>query len=417
MEIPLFLVGVGIFVTVLVLFRPMSGLILMILYISLAVFPTVAHSLLGIFTHLTMIKLLGGLTFGSMLIHNMVEKKNIGLFQTRQARFFLLFLLWIAISGFSQPGVFTRELFTRYGSFAILFCITICLVDSPARVRMVLWSCIISMLLASSVAIFQHFSAEDVIRAKGTFSDSNYFCLYLLPIIPVAFYRASDERLCIQRVLARIATIALILAVIFTFSRGGMIGLAVVLFLLALKSKRKLLAILILGIIITIFVANMPDYFRERIEKTKIELEGEKTYTSTYRRLLLVKGGWKMFLDKPLTGVGIGNFFWSVREYTPVRIHPGLAHNMYIEVLAELGLIGMFLFMGIIFLTLRDLRRIIKMASFSLKSYAQGLYVGLIAFLVSALFLHAQYEKFFWLFIFLTICLKNIVIKKEEVAI
>jgi len=412
MGMPIFvIIIISILVTGLVLLRPMAGLVLLIYCIALLRFPTVFPSFVGIFTQLSVVKLLGGLTFCSVLIHNLVDKKKIGLLKAKQTKFFILFLLWVAISGFSQPCSFTRESFTRYASFAMLFYITISMVDSPKRFRLVLWSCIISMLGAAGLALYQHIRAEGLIRARSTFIDSNYFNLYLLPVIAVAFYRIFDERAFIKKLIAVAATIVLIVAVVFTFSRGGMIGLATVLLLLALNAKRKFLAFLILGVIITIFMTYMPYYFQE-----KLELKEENPVTSTYRRILLLKGGWRMFLDKPLTGVGVGNFYWNTGKYAGVSA--GYAHDMYIEVAAELGLVGIFLFMGIIFLTLRDLRKITKMVkSTSLKNYAQGLYVGLIGFLVSALFLHAEYEKFLWLFIFLTICLKKLATTKGKVII
>lgn len=411
----IFIIILGLFVAGLIMLRPMVGLILMILYISVAVFPTVFSSFFGIFTQLSAIKLIGGLTFISTLIHNIIEKRHLALLQSRQSKFYLVFLLWVFISGFTQPCSFTHEMLTRYISFAMFFYIVISLINSQARLRMALWSCILTMLSASCLALFQHFSAEQAVRARSTFLDSNYFNLYLLPIIPVAFYRIIDEHSLILKIIAAVASIILILAVVFTFSRGGMIGLVVVLLLLALNSKRKLLAFSIIAIIATVFIINMPDYFRDRIEKTGIELQEAKTHTSTYRRMLLVEAGWKIFMDNPLTGVGVGNFYWTAGKYEPV--YPGFAHNMYIEVAAELGLVGIFLFMGIIFLTLKDLRMIIKRTDLNLGNYAKGLYIGLMGFLAAALFLHAEYEKFLWLFIFLTISLRKFALHNMETVI
>ena len=194
-----------------------------------------------------------------------------------------------------------------------------------------------------------------------------------------------------------------------------MIGLVVIFLLLALNSRRKLLSFLVIAILAGLFITYMPDYLQDRIETTGLELQEENPASSTYRRLLLSKAGLMMLRDNPIMGVGVGNFYWSVRNYVPASA--GFAHNMYVEVAAETGLVGIFLFMGMIFFTLKDLRKIIKNASPHLKSYGLGLYVGLMGFLVSAIFLHAEYEKFLWLFIFLTICLKKLAAESEEVVI
>src|SRR3989339_303401 len=190
---PFLIIVIGILITGLALIKPLIGLVLIIFFISVARFPTVLPSFLGIFTNLSVVKLLGGTTFVSVLIHGMVGKKKMRIFETKEARFFIFYLIWVVISGFTQPSSFTRETFTKYASFAMLFYITLYLVDSPKNFRIVLWSCIISMLAAAGLAVFQHFSAEDVIRARSAFIDSNYFNFYLLPIIPVAFYRMFDE--------------------------------------------------------------------------------------------------------------------------------------------------------------------------------------------------------------------------------
>ena len=84
-----FILAIGIFIAVLVLFKPMAGLVLMILYISMAVFPTLFRSFLAIFSHFSIIKLLGGLTFGAVLVNNIFNKKHIGFLQSKQAKIFL----------------------------------------------------------------------------------------------------------------------------------------------------------------------------------------------------------------------------------------------------------------------------------------------------------------------------------------
>jgi len=59
---------------------------------------------------------------------------------------------------------------------------------------------------------------------------------------------------------------------------------------------------------------------------------------------------WRMFVEKPITGVGIGVYRWIVPLYSQdlpfLRNRNIWVHNTYIQILAETGIVGFFLFMG-----------------------------------------------------------------------
>ena len=118
-----------------------------------------------------------------------------------------------------------------------------------------------------------------------------------------------------------------------------------------------------------------------------------------------------MFLEHPLVGVGVGNYYYECRKYAP--IFAGRAHTTYLEIMAELGIIGIFLFLGILFSTFKTLKKIIRSNS-PISGYARGLYIGLAGFLIAAIFLHAQQEKALWFVIFMAAALEQIAFSKEN---
>ncbi len=70
--------------------------------------------------------------------------------------------------------------------------------------------------------------------------------------------------------------------------------------------------------------------------------------SSFSRRSQLNKISWQMFLDHPLTGVGLNNFTVSMEKYGYVTattrfLQP--VHNLYLLILSETGLIGVFAFL------------------------------------------------------------------------
>ncbi|MFH1996493.1 MAG: O-antigen ligase family protein [Candidatus Omnitrophota bacterium] len=210
------------------------------------------------------------------------------------------------------------------------------------------------------------------------------------------------------KVFYALATATILFALIITYSRGGLLGLLGMLIIAAFSSKNKTKSIVACLAAIIILVNFMPSQMKDRISNTKTtlsDLDRVNNVDSTKRRFLLARAAWKMFLDHPLFGVGVGNFYYGCPKYEAVS--PGRAHSMYLEMLAELGAVGFFLFVRMLFYTFKSIAYVIKQCE-QLRGYARGLFVGLVGVLIAAIFLHAQQEKGFWFLIFMSVALKNI---------
>ena len=127
-----------------------------------------------------------------------------------------------------------------------------------------------------------------------------------------------------------------------------------------------------------------------------------------------------MFLAHPLTGVGLGSFKQSANDYAD----PGrdsrlnnIAHNTYVELAAETGVPGIFLFLGVLYFSFRSAAKSRKLALKYqmpfLPEAALGIRAGLIGYMVAAFFISAQYQKLLWMVIFLSCAMASIV---ERVA-
>jgi O-antigen ligase len=124
-----------------------------------------------------------------------------------------------------------------------------------------------------------------------------------------------------------------------------------------------------------------------------------------------------MIHDHPFLGVGIGNFKPTAALYHPAGAQAYIAHDAYLEMAAELGVIGLLTFCAMLFSTYRTLERVRRRAAAvqaqTVFLTAQGLQAALVAYMVSMFFLSAEYEKLFWLMLFLTMSLPGILAQWE----
>lgn len=163
-------------------------------------------------------------------------------------------------------------------------------------------------------------------------------------------------------------------ALISTASRKSFIGflLFMTLWLLFCYSKAALKSTLSLFLVVTVvfgiyfFLTSMlpGTQLVERLEAVDHERVLDVTRTNLYRE------AWKLFLDKPVTGVGLGNFM----IYSVYRAY---SHSEYAEVLSTTGIIGFVLYFSCYVLLFRRIQRIIKSTSDQRLIYQMGVFLAL----------------------------------------
>lgn len=129
--------------------------------------------------------------------------------------------------------------------------------------------------------------------------------------------------------------------IILTFTRGAWIGFIVGLLVLAVIYYRKILYVLVVGLISSLMVPSVRNRFM---------LTFDMSYLTNRERFTLWKTGYLMFKQHFFTGVGNGNYLYMYRIY--IKKYPELylnrqqytVHNSYIRSLAELGIFGGILF-------------------------------------------------------------------------
>ena len=201
------------------------------------------------------------------------------------------------------------------------------------------------------------FQLQGALRAFGHFDQPNPFAGYLSTILPLAVWMAlcqANSRA--YRWLAWFATVGLVIGIGLSQSRGAWLGAAVAatcLVLLWNRQTRRLLvpggvgAVLLLALAVS---GALPAAILDRLAQTveyfgvfdvrTVEVSSENW--AVVERMAHWQAGWYMFQAHPWLGVGAGNYANAYPLYFVGmwREALGHAHNYYLNMLAELGVIG-----------------------------------------------------------------------------
>lgn len=243
-------------------------------------------------------------------------------------------------------------------------------------------------------------------RLAGLF-DPNYFAAELIPAILIAsfLFATADSRR--KRWLsAAVAAIDLV-AFVLTQSRGGIVGLTVALLVgvaLAGRARPRMLALVLALVAVGLgyYVTYKPAHvFQSGVGGGLSAASSGRT--DEWQVALRVAGG------HPIGGVGLGNYRVVEPLYATQTLNLNvvrfivtfrqLAHNSYLQVAAELGSVGLFLFLVILALPLRLAGRALaglERALDELEFHVRGLLAGTIGLLAAYFFLSANLEKPLW---------------------
>jgi len=186
----------------------------------------------------------------------------------------------------------------------------------------------------------------DVFLAS-TYVNHNHFAGYLEMVIPLAvglLFTRNNKIL--PRIGLAVALMIMFFAFIFAQSRGAWICLAISLIIMnIILIKRKVLrkeSLVIFLILIALGVAYIYAGYDNPAERlrTEEEINNEGFIES---RVKIWQGSIRMIKDNPFYGTGIGTFVWGFPPYRPqaLQVRARYAHNDYLHMMAELGLLAL----------------------------------------------------------------------------
>jgi O-antigen ligase len=268
-------------------------------------------------------------------------------------------------------------------------------------------------------------AAGDLNRIAGTVGDPNLLAsLLVVGIVAAMAFVLDPQRASPTRWLAAGCAAICLLGVLQTLSRGGLLALtaALVAAIVFGGSRRPALigfSALVAIVAVFYFTSVAPPDAVERVTKS----DGGTGRTDIW------KVGWRMVEANPATGIGVGNFNVSSIHYLLVEPGaiarsefivdtPAVAHNVYLEILAELGIVGLVLFLTVIGISLtaagRAAGRFARSGDVSLELLARAVLVGTLALLAADFFISAQFSKQLWLLLGLGPALLGIAMRQEK---
>lgn len=323
-----------------------------------------------------------------------------------------LFIAWVAVSAVwaVAPGAAFTSL-SRYALNAILFLIVFTAIRNRSQTML-----LIAGLLAGAVgaSVYGLLSPPSVYagRLSGASLDPNELASVLVAGIALSAALVANlrERPGL-RLMAFGAGVLCTIGTFLTASRGGLIALAAMLVAAILFSGRWRPHVIVGAVMIALVTVFYFTAVASPSEKQRIQLatqgqsklkEGRTTTWAIAERIVRAN---------PVAGVGAGNFRSTSRDYL---LQPGLigrsdlvidtplvVHNTYLEIAAELGIVGLALFGTIVVFSLGSALRAAKnfaaIGDRGGEALARSLAIALVGALVADFFISQEYNKQLWL--------------------
>lgn len=333
----------------------------------------------------------------------------------------------------------TENLITYIGEGVILYSLIVNTVRTPETLRRAIWALLIAGAFLGGLSFYQQVTGTysndywgfaqvksaggfgtgvenlqgqvEQFRLDGPVGDKNYYAQILLVLIPLGLFQFQSERSKLLRVSAGIVTITIFIGIVLTFSRGVAVGFILMLLIMTVMKYLKISQLVFILVGIFLLFQLFPQYSVRLSSLQSISGIAEEdgsgisgTDVSTQARIGEMLAAWLVFLDYPYIGVGPGMFNFYYPEYADrvgLRLHTGTrsAHNLFLGIAADHGLIGIILFLTLVIVALRNL---VKVRSQAIKEapdvayMASGLFLAIISYLATGLFLSFAFERYFW---------------------
>jgi putative inorganic carbon (HCO3(-)) transporter len=232
---------------------------------------------------------------------------------------------------------------------------------------------------------------------KGILENPNDLAINIAITFPlcVAFLFATKNKA--AKALWAVGLLFMSWAVVATYSRSGLLALvvtiAICLWEFGIKGKRKvvLVSAAFMGLVAVGVVMATPHYLTRIESMVRGNIEGSGDRGSLEAREALLTDSVNIMLHHPLLGIGPGNFASFTLSWR-------VAHNTYTELGAETGLPGLFLFLLLLGLTMRKIRRVRKLPGYQssedIRLWVSALSAALAAYIAGAMFSSTEYNLF-----------------------
>lgn len=258
--------------------------------------------------------------------------------------FFFLISALISVIFSVNPGQSQEVLFGRYLLYVIFFWISYAIIGySPRYLKFVLFSIFVLGAILGVGAIRDYFLFHPG-QLFTTFNIKVNIASYLTLLVPLSFTVFFSKTNKVFKYLSVVSIFLLIPMFIFHASRGAWIAISISLIIVSLFARIKYKVIFYSLVIIGLI--SMPKLYKERV-KTILDPFSQD---SVIERKELFVGAINIFKGRPIFGAGLGMFGKLYNNGKSAHLH---VHNIYLEIAAEMGIVGFLAFLSIIFVFLK----------------------------------------------------------------
>jgi O-antigen ligase len=242
----------------------------------------------------------------------------------------------------------------RLGSYVGVFFLALVVLREPQDIRRLLHFLILAGVVLALVGLFQKATAPSALlwirevtvgSPMGPFVNRNNFANYLGMLLPLALGAMFVPAWRPRRGLYALAAGVMAVGIVFSLSRAGVMGPLIMggfvgVWLWFRGTRRRLASVGILAVALFLYLLHLGlgpviERFAEMTAGDFLVREGRWTAWMTTL---------EMSSAFPAFGVGLGNFRWVFPLYMPLELGVGgfwtHAHNEYLELLAEAGIVG-----------------------------------------------------------------------------
>lgn len=372
--------------------------------------------------------------FGLLVRYLYAGRISIGHPKTIRAEIFLIAYLIVVTVSFAvatdQNSAYI-EIVDLAKDIVIIYCIVSALQEARLW-KQTTWLMIITTVLLCLLSLYQlvtnnyeqtffglaanqmdnALAASSTVRIGGPINDPNFWGQVLVAVSMLVVFRIIHEKNMLVR-LGSVLMLGLILYIALnTYSRGAYLTITIdMLLILFLYRKRINPTVVIAGLtILVLALPFVPVTYRNRFNSLFVTSQnGIYEDTSLRGRSSEMLTGLAMFEEHPILGVGVSNYPIQYQPYAQLigiefRSEARDPHSLYIQLLAETGILGTATFLGMVFFLINALGR----AGRAIENvhrleewlpWLNSIRMAILSYMLTSVFLHSAFIRYFWLLV------------------